>query len=179
LDTLKTSRAVLTWVTLLAPGAAVAQEAPRFEAFAGYSLLRASETTRHGWEGSLRFALAKGFGLQADVSQHYGSNEGDPDRTTLAGGPAFTLRPAKAFSVYAHALGGVVREKTSIGVFGVDISESQTSFAFLAGGGLDLRIKSFLALRPVQIDWAYTQIDGESQSGLRASFGLVFRFAQR
>jgi opacity protein-like surface antigen len=179
MKTLRTAVSCAVLLSVVAPRAAVAQETPRIEVFAGYSLLRADEATRNGWEASLRFALTGRFGLEAGVSQHYGRNDGDPDRTSLAGGPVFSLRPSRVFSLYLHALGGVAREKASIGIFGVDISESQTSFALLAGGGLDLRIKSFLALRPVQVDWAYTQIGGEGQSGLRASFGLVFRFAQR
>ena len=179
---MKTLRAALPCAVLLslvAAGAAVAQETPRIEVFGGYSLLRADEVTRNGWEGSLRFALTGRFGLEAGVSQHYGKNEGDPDRTTLAGGPVFSLRPSRVFSVYVHALGGVAREKASIGIFGVDISESHTSFTLLAGGGLDLRLKDFLALRLAQVDWVFTSAEGESQSGLRLSAGLVLRLGAR
>jgi opacity protein-like surface antigen len=175
---MKTLGAALPWVVLLslaASGAAVAQETPRVEVFGGYSLLHADDATRNGWEGSLRFALSTRFGIEAGVSQHYGKLEGDSDRTTLAAGPVFTLRPSRVFSVYAHALGGVAREKASIDVFGVDISESHTSFTLLAGAGVDLRLKDFLALRLVQADWAYTRVDGEGQSGLRVSAGLVLR----
>lgn len=179
---MKTLRAASPWAVLLAlavPSAAGAQGTPRIEVFGGYSLLRAGEVTRNGWEGSLRFALSGRFGLEAGVSQHYGKNDGDPDRTTLAGGPAFTLRPSRVLSVYAHALGGVAREKASIGIFGVDISESHTSFTLLAGGGLDLRLKDSLALRLPQVDWTYTSGEGQSQSGLRLSAGLVLRFGAR
>jgi opacity protein-like surface antigen len=179
---MRTPTTALPWAVLLslvAPAAAVAQETPRVEVFGGYSLLRADEVSRNGWEGSLRFALSGRFGLEADVSQHYGRNDGDPDRTTLAGGPAFSLRPSRLLSVYVHALGGVAREKASIGIFGVDISESHTSFTLLAGGGVDLRLKGFLALRLAQVDWAYTKVDGESQSGLRLSAGLVLRLGSR
>jgi len=179
---MKTLRAALPCAVLLslvAPAAAVAQETPRIEVFGGYSLLRADEASRNGWEGSLRFALSGRFGLEAGVSQHYGKNDGDPDRTTLAGGPAFSLRPSRVFSVYVHALGGVAREKASISIFAVDISESHTSFTLLAGGGLDLRLKDSLALRLLQADWAYTRGDGESQSGFRLSAGLVLRLGAR
>lgn len=179
---MKTPRAALPCAVLLflaVPGAAGAQETPRVEAFGGYSLLRTDEVTRNGWEGSLRFALSRRFGLEAGVSEHYGKNDGDPDRTTLAGGPVFSLRPSRLLSVYVHALGGVAREKASIGVFGVDISESHTSFALLAGGGVDLRLRDSLALRLPQVDWAYTRVDGESRSGLRVSAGLVLRLGSR
>jgi hypothetical protein len=175
---MKTLRTALPWAVLLslvAPGVAVAQQTPRVEVFGGYSLLHADDATRNGWEGSLRFALSGRFGLEAGVSEHYGKLEGDSDRTSVAAGPVFSFRPSKVLSVYAHALCGAAREKASIDVFGVDISESHTSFTLLAGAGLDLRLKEFLALRLVQADWAYTRVDGEGQSGLRVSAGLVLR----
>lgn len=179
---MKTLRAALPWavfLSLLAPVAARAQDPPRVEAFAGYSLLHAGDVSRNGWEASLRLAIAGRFGIEAGVSQYYGKSDGDPDRTSLAGGPVFSLRPSRLVTVHVHALGGVAREKASIGIFGVDISESHSSFTLLAGGGVDLRLKDFLALRLAQADWAYTRVEGESQSGLRFSTGLVFRFGAR
>jgi hypothetical protein len=48
----------------------------------------------------------------------------------------------------------------------------------LAGGGLDIRLKSWLAVRPMQADFFLTQLPNGTnnrQNNLHLSAGLVFR----
>jgi hypothetical protein len=65
------------------------------------------------------------------------------------------------------------------------VSASQTDFAMVTGGGLDMRISKRFTFRPIAVDYVYTTFPslltgkGSSQNGLRASIGLTFTFGAR
>ncbi len=55
-------------------------------------------------------------------------------------------------------------------------SQSATGFAFLAGGGLDVRVSPILAIRPFQVDYLQTRLPNAAsgvQNNMRYSAGVV------
>jgi hypothetical protein len=62
------------------------------------------------------------------------------------------------------------------------VSASQTDFAMATGGGIDVRISKRFTLRPIAVDYLYTNFPslvtgkGSSQNGLRATIGFTFTF---
>lgn len=190
----KLSRAVAACALglLLAP-AATAADGHGSDLFAGYSFLELDETSRHGVDLAAGFDLVGPLTGFVDASFHWGSEASVSlsDLTLMAGpGVRFGRRGATVF--FLRALAGVVRDRASIGILDVDISESSSSFGMLAGGGIDVRVSSTLAVR-LQGDYLgldtggggkCSAVPGSScddtsggwQSGYRLSAGVVYRF---
>ncbi len=91
---------------------------------------------------------------------------------------------------FVRVLAGLVKDRASITVLDVDISESRSGFGLLAGGGVDVPITKTLAVR-AQADYLLWSPgggeanclaigcptgDGDWASGFRASAGIVYRF---
>lgn len=194
---LKLSRALgpcALWL-LLAPGASSAADGHGSDLFAGYSYLRLDEASRHGADLALGFDLVGPLSGFVDASVHWGSEPGvSLSDLTLMAGPGVRFGRRGATVVFVRVLAGVLRREASISILDVDISESSSRFAVLAGGGLDVRISGSLALR---LQGDYLGFDtglgaavscppapsgcaapgGDWTSGLRASAGVVYRFA--
>jgi opacity protein-like surface antigen len=115
-----------------------ADDAPKLDAFAGYSMLKFAEETRHGWEASLTWNL-------------WGN---------------------------VHALAGGVRNRASVQVLGVTISESDTNFAWAAGGGVSFRISDRWDAR-VQGDYFNVKIEGTNDGNPRLAAGVAYGFGRR
>lgn len=179
---------------LLAPAAAAADRHGS-DLFAGYSFLDLDGTSRHGADLALGFDLAGPLAGFVDASFHWGSESGTSlSDLTLMAGPGVRVGRRGASVFFLRALAGVVRDRASIGILGVDISESYSSFGLLAGGGVDVRVSSTLAVR-LQGDYLLDSgatggaqcAAGSSrcndtrgagwQSGYRLSAGVVYRFA--
>lgn len=75
------------------------------------------------------------------------------------------------YTPFAHVLIGVAHQSDS----GTLTSDSDTSFASAIGGGIDYNLLKVVAARG-QLDYLHTSLFGNSQSHLRLSMGLVFRF---
>jgi hypothetical protein len=101
-------------------------------------------------------------------------------------GPKIAL-PGKKVSPFVHVLLGVARAWTGNGyeVTGITIPSSATTFATALGGGIDIKLGHFIALRPIQIDYLLTRFtlgssgflhNSATQNEPRASAGLVVRF---
>jgi opacity protein-like surface antigen len=159
---------------LFALSAPLCAEDPGPELFGGYSYARVDDTSRHGGHAAFALDLRSPLGLKVDVSAHYGSSEGvDLTDLSLMAGPVVRLG-RRGTGFFLHALAGLYRERASISVFDVSISESESRFALLGGGGLDLRIARRWALR-FEGDYLWSRKDGASASGVRVSTGVVFR----
>jgi hypothetical protein len=175
-------------ITMLAPalavlGLALPVAGAAGDLFGGYSFERSPSSSdpsvsRHGWNASVAIGLVGPLALVADASGHYGSSEGvERDQLTLMGGPRVSfLRGGKA-SPFAHALFGLLREKAGVKVLDVTISEDESRFGMLFGGGLDVRVASRWAVR-LEGDYERSSKDGDTQSGFRACVGAVYRFGR-
>ena len=74
---------------------------------------------------------------------------------------------------FAHAMVGVahatIKEDT------LNISDSETGFAGVFGGGIDFRVNDRVDIRAVQFDYNPTRLGGEIQHNFRIGVGVVFR----
>ena len=175
-----TATLVLGLAALLATAApAAAGEPLGTNLFGGYSYLKLDESSRHGANLALDF---RAFGPVAgfvDVSTHWGSEQGvSLNDVTLMAGPGVRFGNRWGTAFFVRALAGLVQDKGTVSVLDVDISETDSRFGVLAGGGVDFRVTKKLAAR-VQADYLWNDVSegvASSSSGLRASAGIVYRF---
>jgi opacity protein-like surface antigen len=155
--------------------------------FAGYSFAQVSDVSRHGANLASSFALLGPVSGFVDASVHWGSKDSvDRSDLTLMAGPGVRLGRAGGTVFFVRALAGLVRDRASVAVLDVDISESDSRFGVLAGGGVDIPFAARWAVR-VQGDYLWNDVsavdgvDGVdvTKSGFRASAGVVYRFGAR
>jgi opacity protein-like surface antigen len=152
--------------------------------FAGYSFARLSDVSRHGANLASSFRLIGPLSGFLDASAHFGSRDSveRADLTVMAG-PGVRFGGPGATVFFVRALGGLVRDRASVSVLDVDVSESDSRLGVMAGGGIDVPFASRWAVR-VQGDWLWNDVaaadglDGADPktSGFRASAGVVYRF---
>jgi opacity protein-like surface antigen len=159
---------LLTAVAIAFSQAAVwAQDAPKAEAFAGYSFINfeagENRDTVHGWQASVAGNLNPKLGIVADFGGHY---ESGLHFYEYLFGPRYNHRMAKT-NVFGHALFG----GTSAGGDGA----SDSNFAMAFGGGLDIKANDMISIRAVQFDWLLSKNDDTwSKKDVRLGFGVVF-----
>jgi hypothetical protein len=165
----------------------------RFEAFGGYSYLRASQVTEacaapglgpppvgcsaqsshpnlNGWEASLEYKPFKVVGIVADFGGHYGTippsaGGGSMHVHTFLFGPQFSV--PRRFSPFVHVLAGAARESTFVGTGG--------AFAIALGGGIDVNASPRVGVRLFQLDYLGSDFSIRFRNQVRVSAGLVFR----
>jgi len=162
---------------------AQAQDTPQAEVFGGYSFLRVNpggsssgENVPGGWHASVAGNFNRWFGLAGDFSGHYKSIGGiNTNAHLFTFGPRFTARTNETFQPFAHVQVGGARLGAGFGGFGV----SDTSFAAVAGGGVDVKISDRVAWRAGQFDYVLTRFGGSEQHNFSFSTGVVFRLGSR
>lgn len=159
--------------------AAIAQDElpdPRVEIFAGYSHLSPGgnvlgvplPAAAKGFNTAVTWNFNRYTGFTADFSGHY---EDAYRIGNVSFGP--TVRyPMDRFVPFAHALFGFQRVSP-------EFIESETKFALLFGGGIDLRLTRLLSWRVIQADWVHSAhnfalLNDEKFNGTRLSSGIVF-----
>ena len=164
---------------LLAARPLAAGEPLGTDLFGGYSYLKLDDSSRHGANlavGFRAFGPVAGF---VDASTHWGSEEGvSLNDVTLMAGPGVRFGKRGGTLFFVRALAGLVQDKGTVSVLDVDISETDSRFGVLAGGGVDFRVSKKLAAR-VQADYLWNDVAegvASSSSGFRASAGIVNRF---
>ena len=144
-------------------------------------------TDLHGWNASATGNLNKWFGVKADFSGHYGSFtivppnifaapldrriKADSNTHLVLVGPQFAYREHDLVQPFGHVLFGVARQHYAVNgedgqllanAFRIskrDLRQTDTAFAFAAGGGVDIKITKYLAWRAVQADYVLTTFD--------------------
>ncbi len=176
---------------------AIAQGVPRFELFGGYSYNRcdteefsqgrADEACNlNGWNASLSVNASKWAGIVFDFGGHYGSLEGlsgklvnswdnslDVQIHSFMVGPKFALRLPKV-TPFAHALVGWAKPNFKEGPL-VLIKEHDFAMAF--GGGIDINVGDYVAVRPVQLDYFPIKSGNSITDNMRYSAGIVLKLA--
>jgi len=184
-------------VVLLSPFLALAQTAPSAEIFGGYQYFHANSGisfsgfdnfSLNGWEGALSGYFNRYVGITGDFSGVYGSPSINippvgsisihTHMYTFMFGPTVRVANASPIQPFAHALfgGAHLTGSVNIPVVGGSASDSDTGFAWAAGGGLDFKALPFLAVRVGQFDFVQTHIGGDNQNHFRYSAGVVLRF---
>jgi opacity protein-like surface antigen len=180
----------------LAAGTAGAGEGHGTDFFAGYSFAQIDDTNRNGANLALGFDLFGPLSGFVDTSFHWGSQEGTSlSDFTLMAGPGARIGKRGGTVFFVRALAGLVRDKASISILDVDISETSSRFGVLAGGGVDVRVSPTLAVRlqgdylasdtgtegvvscpPVPSGVTCETSGGGWSSGYRVAAGVVYRF---
>jgi Outer membrane protein beta-barrel domain len=182
--------------SMLFAGAAQAQDSQNtFDLFGGYSYVRPSVTVfdldcpggvcnvlgtsnthvnLNGFEASGAFNITPWLGAVADFGGYFGNVQGASTHLeTYMFGPQ--IRYPGRVSPFAHVLLGGAHE--SLGSSDeVETGGSVNGFAAAVGVGIDLKIASFVSVRPIQIDYLVTRFGGGTQSQPRVSAGLVIHF---
>jgi outer membrane protein with beta-barrel domain len=154
----------------------------KYDVYAGYSHnwfdFGNSVEGFNGVEGAVKGNITRYVGLKADYAFHFKSfDEGlasvDGSLHTLVGGAELKDNSTETkLKPFAHLMGGFTHLRVSSSFTGTD---TNTGFALVAGGGLDIRINRRVDIRVVQLDYAPTRLGGGWQHNVRLGGGIVFR----
>jgi opacity protein-like surface antigen len=142
------------------PVAMMAQDYPKAEVFGGYSYVRAQGLNVNGWDAAVAGNVNDWFGVKADFGGYYKNGE---SLYSFLFGPQFSYRKDERVTPFVHTLFGGVH------------ATGDTSFAWAIGGGLDVKVADYVAVRIIQADYLGTRFGGTTQNNARLSFGIVFR----
>lgn len=173
-----------------APRDTAAAIAAPVEISVGYSALRTNADPKqcgcffmNGGSTEVAFHAYRWFSAVADLTgERTGEVNGGSQGLSLVSftaGPRFTYPIGARYAPFVQALFGAAHGFDSYFPVASGPTGAANGFAMLAGGGLDLRVKSYLAIRPIQVDYFLTQLPNGvngRQNNLRLSAGLVLRF---
>jgi opacity protein-like surface antigen len=146
-----------------------------------------------GWEVSAQYNFNQWLGVKADVSGHYGKLVTDSFPGFPLGplsispsehiydfvfGPVLSYRSDR-YTAFAHTLLGAEHVGSNLTPTApVPISVpppyfSETDFAWIIGGGLDIRLTRHISIRAGQFDYQFVNSSGGHQNDLRLSTGVV------
>ena len=155
-----------------------AQDTPAAEVSASYSFLRfgvSDGVNQNGGSVSVAGNVNHWLGLVGDVGGYHTTQSGATLNTyTYMVGPRFSMRQSGKVTPFVQVLAGGAHNTAAASGF----SASANSFAFSAGGGVDLALSKHIALRP-QFDYIGLRSQGNTLNTLRSSIGIVFRFGGR
>ncbi len=161
--------------------------------FFGYSYMSADlgndRANLNGWNASVEGKVLPFLGIVADFDGHYGS----PGKLTngacplLAGSCAFST--SNSFNQHDYLFGprasvtvGNVRPFANFLVGFAHVNESgglltnsDTSFAYAVGGGVDYHLVPLVSLRGA-VDMVQTRFFSNTQNNVRISTGIAFHF---
>jgi len=163
---------------------------PRVEISGAYSYLRThvlfEPVIPTGWSASVVCNLHRNFGIEANLSGHYGRNQARyaPDLWHDYSSHFFMFgwRYAQRFrkmTLWAHSLLGAsnarvegrVHTKTADqGSLVVDYGESRRAYAWAAGGGIDVDVYRHFAIRLIQADY----VDGSRAVSMSSYWGDTY-----
>lgn len=184
-------------IALISVGATAQQNSDRIEVFGGFSHVGYyyypaytgpwTLSSFNGWEASAAFKIIPHLAAEADFGGLYGpSGNGCCPRDriqTYMGGLRVTAN-SRRFDLYAHALFGGLRYRTTYGGEGTPVTvNADTTFATAIGGGADLWLTHRFGVRMLQADYlrnnnpipGYFAHPGQ-HANFRISTGAVFRF---
>lgn len=175
-------------------GSASAQNLPAIDVFGGYSYLSfdlpanpsqgittSQRLALNGWDFSASIGRFHHLSAEADISGHSlndcNSTTSNCSNFSYMFGPRFNLRDRSSkITGFVHVLAG--RDNGTL-VYN-STSESDTSVAVAAGGGIDYWVVRHIGVQLGPVDYMYTRHLNDfgvpSQNSFRASVGVVFRF---
>lgn len=157
-----------------------------------------------GIETSVRYNSGDIISLDMDYSGEGSFNASIKGKLTdfaFLAGPRFACRKNKTITPFAHVLFGLDRAKISASTeisgdadlydsfinyldYEYDISlptsdddfeeETDTGFGMVLGGGIDLNVSSYMAIRLIQADYFMSKHGDSTMNNVDLSFGAVF-----
>jgi opacity protein-like surface antigen len=140
------------------------------EGFHGVNLSATGNISRYvGLKGDYAFHR-KSF----DITDGIDTASVDSDVHTLVGGVQFKDNSKETrVKPFAHLMAGFAHARFDVDDF--DFSESETGFAGVIGGGIDIRLSERVDFRAVQFDYNPTRLGDQTQHNFRIGIGIVFR----
>jgi len=188
---------ILLLVLLAAP--AYAQTIPEWEVFGGYSWQRSNlreyfkstpiiysvrnkAGSLNGFDVAFTENINRWFGGTLDFSGHFATPEISGVRTrqqmfSVMYGPRFSFRKWGGWTPFGDVLAGVAHMDAKVTPTGPH--QSDTSFGFAAGGGLDVKAGGKTAFRLVQAEYFRANSLGSSQNSFRISAGVLLYLGER
>jgi len=181
---------------LLVSGAAVmpAQEnppTPAAEVGMNFSITNvhpgtgASSITAPGGSGTFVYNFNSVFSAVADLGGYHNPTDTNYNPTTFTYlfGPRLTIRKSRAMP-YVQALFGGARQTTSFVDPIAGPLAAQNGFAAAFGGGMDVRVKDHILVKPFQVEYLMTRLTNpwstaSMQNGIRCTAGVVFTFGSK
>lgn len=159
----------LTLLLVVSCSFSLTAAAQKVEIFGGYQFTHLEPAyNANGWNASLTGNFKHILGITGDFS---GAYKDRVNAYTYTIGPVLTAR-LPVVQPFVHALfGGITL--TNNGSNG----GSNSGFALLLGGGLDIGLRKGIGIRIVQADWLSTHLsDNTFNRNLRVSAGIVVKF---
>ena len=155
----------------------------------GYGYLRANHGpgqcgcfNMNGGTADIAFHFHRGFSAVADLTgEHSTSVNGGSQGLSLVSftaGLRFSYPVRSRYGPFAQTLFGVVHGFDSYFPSTSGPTATANGFAMNAGGGMDIRLKSYLAIRPFQADYFLTHLPNgvnDRQNNFRLTAGIVLR----
>lgn len=139
-----------------------------------------------GGNGWVSYGLIRSWDVVGEFASQHASNISpfgtDLTITSYMGGVRYKRNMRMRFSPFAQAVAGGAHASGSLAPGNSGIPGSSNAFALAAGGGLDLELSRFSALRVFQADYYYTRFPNgvnNHQNNLRLGAGLLIRFGNR
>ena len=131
----------------------------------------------NGFEAAVTGNVSRYIGIKGDYAFHFKSfDEGlvsvDARTHTLVGGIQLKDNSTETkIKPFAHLMAGFQHVRITNG-----FTESETGFAGVIGGGIDIRVSPRVDFRAIQFDYNPTRLgDGGTQHNFRIGVGIVFR----
>jgi opacity protein-like surface antigen len=195
--------------------ASAQDEVPKVEIFGGYSYLRLDNATglsqqvggvvstapldrdANGFSASFTQNINSFLGITAEFSGHFTDAVGvngqllDRDAYFVTAGPRLAIRRFERFTPFLHIMAGMARQdvqnqNVSSSVGTSLVNQSDSGFAFVVGGGVDLNLSSRLGIRLLQADYILTRFSNRNgasselnQANFRASTGFVLKLGEQ
>jgi outer membrane protein OmpA-like peptidoglycan-associated protein/opacity protein-like surface antigen len=180
---------------------------PKVELFLGYSYVRALPELAagnrlvwlNGGSASIAYNINRYFGIVADIGDYtnseirfQGTNGITVDVDNANGGvlsylfgPRLSFRNHGRVTPFVQALFGGAHASNVVltgCTLNCTILPTEDTFAWTAGGGLDIKVRRHIAIRLIQAEYLMTRFQDystgvtASQNDMRLSSGIVFRF---
>jgi hypothetical protein len=206
---------LLICAALLSASVAAATDFPTMETFLGYNFVRFNPNSGYvpsfnanGGSGQFVYNFHGGFGAAVDLGAVNRGGTFDTTVVDFVAGPRYTLRTHHSrFMPYAQVLlgGAYGTTSTAIPVFPLApisgplgngvitgatpiearVNASNTGFAMLAGGGLDIKLGKHVAFRPFETSYYLTRIPSlltghiTNRNNFRYAAGVNFLFGAK
>ena len=135
-----------------------------------------------GWFG---YNFERSLALVGEAGSERASNiDGTPADLTLTsflGGPRYSLHRSNRIVPFAQLLLGGAHATGALTPGASGAAGSANSFAMTAGGGVEVKLASHVALRVFQADYYLARFDNgvnNQQNNFQISAGIVFRFGR-
>ena len=149
-----------------------------------------SGANANGGYGYVEYNVNKVLGLVADLGANRVGNAGGVQlgETTFEYlfGPRFNWRKSR-FTPYVQVLVGGQRFSNGLNPSSTTprLASAQNNFAAAIGGGVDFKLTSHIAVKPIQVEYLAAEVSPPGvnlnfvQNNLRYSAGVVFRFGSK